>query len=185
MNFILEGIGWFIYPMGLCSLVAMYVIIERTISLRSNNVIPKEIITPLLSGVVLEDSYQSKSALGRILNFNKKNNPDSESLKAFALLEISRLERGMFLLDFVVSAAPLLGLLGTVSGLVAVFSTDGIPQPENISRGMGLALSTTIIGLSIAIPALAAAAFLRRRVEMFAVKINICVESLIDFNNKK
>jgi len=184
MNFILEGIGLFIYPMGLCSLVAVYVIIERCISLRKKNIIPKEIITALLSGETLAENYESKSSLGRILNFNKKNNPDAESLKAFALLEISRLERGMFLLDFVVSAAPLLGLLGTVSGLVAVFSTDGIPQPDNISRGMGLALSTTIIGLSIAIPALAAASYLRRRIETYAVKINICVERLVDLGKK-
>ena len=109
-----------------------------------------------------------------------------EPLKAFSRLEISRLEKGMFWLDVVISAAPLLGLLGTVAGLVTVFATTtGLPSPEAISRGVGLALSTTILGLSIAIPAIVGNSYLTRKIEKYYAKLNICIERLIDAKMKK
>ena len=105
--------------------------------------------------------------------------------KAFAQLEMTRLERGMFMLDIIISAAPLLGLLGTVAGLVTVFATDdSIPSPETISKGVGLALSTTIMGLSIAIPAIVGNSYLNRRIDKLCARLNVCVESLIDIQAK-
>ena len=99
---------------------------------------------------------------------------------------MTRLERGMFWLDVVVSAAPLLGLLGTVAGLVTVFSveSDSLPTPETISRGVGLALSTTILGLSIAIPAIVGNSYLNRRIDKLCARLNVCFESLIDIQAK-
>ena len=87
----------------------------------------------------------------------------------------------MFILDIVISAAPLLGLLGTVAGLVGVFASgDGIPTPESISKGVGLALSTTIIGLSIAIPAIIGSAYLNRKIDKLAARLNVCIERLLN-----
>jgi biopolymer transport protein ExbB len=75
----------------------------------------------------------------------------------------------------------LLGLLGTVAGLVGVFSTsEGIPSPEVISKGVGLALSTTILGLTIAIPAIIGSSFLNRKIDKLAARINVCVERLLN-----
>lgn len=178
MDFILEGAGIFIYPLGLCSFAAAFIIMERLISLRSGKVIPQRIEEALYAGRLPE--VEGKSSAGRIVAFYKDCTEDPDALKAFARLEVSKLERGMFVLDIVISAAPLLGLLGTVAGLVGVFaSTDGIPTPETISKGVGLALSTTIIGLAIAIPSIIGGAYLNRRIDKLAARLSVCVERLL------
>ena len=184
MDFILEGAGLFIYPMALCSLTALYIIIERLIALRSSNVIPREIAQALVSGDISAYAGDQKTSVGRIVAFYRNANPDAESIKAFAQLEMSRLERGMFLLDVTVGVAPLLGLLGTVAALVSVFSVDGAPSQEIITRGVGLALSTTILGLSIAIPAMFGSSWLYRKIDTLSARINICVERLIDIRKQ-
>ncbi len=184
MKFILEGAGLFIYPLGLCSLVALYVIIERLISLRSGKVIPRRLSDAIVTGDISHYKGDLKTSAGRIISFYRHAKPDADALKAFAHLEITRLEKGMFLLDVAIAAAPLLGLLGTVAGLVSVFSGDGMPTQEMITRGVGLALSTTILGLSIAIPSILGSSFLYRKIDTLAAKINICVERLIDLKGK-
>jgi biopolymer transport protein ExbB len=92
------------------------------------------------------------------------------------------MERGVFLLEFVIGAAPLLGLLGTVIGLTQVFggfSADtGLPDTAVFIKGIALALNTTIVGLAIAIPALAAHAYLLRRVEALAAQLSVGLECL-------
>ena len=186
MKFILEGAGLFIYPLGMCSLLALYIIIERIISLRDSKVLPKEIAAAIINGDISDVKIDLKTTIGRIVYFYKNSTPDPEALKAFSRLEISRLEKGMFWLDVVISAAPLLGLLGTVAGLVTVFATTtGLPSPEAISRGVGLALSTTILGLSIAIPAIVGNSYLTRKIEKYYAKLNICIVRLIDARMKK
>lgn len=185
MEFILEGAGVFIYPLGLCSLVAVYIILERLIALRESKVIPREIASALVSGKISENEGDISTTVGRILFFNRNSRPEPEALKAFAQLEMTRLERGMFALDIVISAAPLLGLLGTVAGLITVFASgETIPSPEIISRGVALALSTTIIGLVIAIPAIVGNSYLNRRIDKLCARINICVERLIDIRKE-
>lgn len=187
MKFILEGAGVFIYPLAICSFLALFIIIERMISLREGKVIPREVANALIGGKFEDLKLDLSTTAGRIVYFFKTASPDPESLKAFVQLELTRLERGMFWLDIVISAAPLLGLLGTVAGLVTVFATpaEGLPTPEAISRGVGLALSTTVIGLSIAIPAVVGNSYLNRKIEKFAARLNIGVERLIDISKKR
>ena len=111
----------------------------------------------------------------------KDNDPDEEGLKAFARLQVNEMERGLFVLEIVIAAAPLIGLLGTVTGLVGVFSgfseTTGMPDPGAFVKGIALALSTTVLGLSIAIPALVGNALLMRRVESLAAKLEVVITS--------
>lgn len=183
MDFLLEGAGLFIYPLGLCSFVALFVIIERLISLRTSRVIPHKVADALVSGDLADCDGDQKTAVGRIIYFCKASNPDGEAIKAYAQLEMSRLEKGMFLLDVAISAAPLLGLMGTVAGLVSVFSVSDIPSQETISRGVGLALSTTLLGLAIAIPSILGSSFLYRKIDTLCARINICVERLIDLQS--
>ncbi len=179
MKFLLEGAGVFIYPLGLCSLAAVFMIVERLISLRGSKIIPERIEKDLFEGRIPQTG--GNSSAGRIVDFYKLAHVDADALKAFAQLEITKLDRGMFVLDIVISAAPLLGLLGTVAGLVSVFATEsGIPTAEAMSKGVGLALSTTIIGLSIAIPAIIGSSFLNRRIDKLAARINVCVERLLN-----
>ena len=90
----------------------------------------------------------------------------------------------MFLLEIVVGAAPLLGLLGTVTGLAKVFSgfpaTGASPDAGAFSEGIAMALLTTIIGLAIAIPALVGHAFLLRKVDKRAAELELLVERLAE-----
>ena len=157
-------------------MVALFVVIERLISLRSGRIVPDALAAGLISGGRV--SGDDKSSLGRIIKFFEESAPNAEELKAYARLEMTRLERGMFLLDAAISAAPLLGLLGTVAGLVSVFSADASPTQEMITHGVGLALSTTILGLSIAIPSILCNLFLSRKIDTLCAKLDICVEHL-------
>lgn len=168
---LIENAGIFIYPLVLCSFVAVFITLERLFALRPSRVMP--------IGAAQDSSLANESSvLGRLRLFGRTASEDS--LKAYAQYEVSRMERGMFLLEVVIGAAPLLGLLGTVTGLTQVFSgfsaSTGLPDPAAFISGIALALNTTIIGLSIAIPALGAHAYLMRRVESLAAQINLWVE---------
>jgi biopolymer transport protein ExbB len=166
----------------------LFIIIERLIALRSSKIMPKELVESFVSGKVVDYNGDLKSVGGRIVYFFKRTNPDPDALKAFARLELARLERGMFILEIVVGAAPLLGLLGTVTGLIQVFEgidVSGTPDPGQFVKGIALALTTTMIGLSIAIPALVGNSYLSRRVDMLAVRINMGVERLIDLSRER
>ncbi len=180
---IFANTGVFLYPLAACSFIAVFIIAERLIALRNSQIIPRAAVDAFISGQ--EDQIQAnhKSVVGRIVGFYREHNPDPEALKAFARLEVSRMERGMFLLEVVIGAAPLLGLLGTVTGLTQVFGgfsvETGLPEPEAFITGIALALNTTIIGLAIAIPALAAHSYLLRRVESLAARISVGVECLV------
>jgi len=175
--------GIFIYPLALCSAVAVFITFERLIALRPSRVMPAAMVDAFVSGRFDGVPVDSVSVVGRIVGFYQSRPLDSDSLKAYARLEVSRMERGMFLLEVVIGAAPLVGLLGTVTGLTQVFSgfsaDTGLPDPATFIMGIALALNTTILGLTIAIPALAAHAYLLRRVESMAARIELSLQALI------
>ena len=175
--------GIFIYPLALSSAVAVFITFERLIALRPSRVMPAAMVDAFVTGRLDGVSADSGSIVGRIVVFYKSRPSDSDSLKAYARLEVSRMERGMFLLEVVIGAAPLVGLLGTVTGLTQVFSgfsaDTGLPDPATFIMGIALALNTTILGLAIAIPALAVHAYLLRRVESMAACIGLGVQALI------
>jgi biopolymer transport protein ExbB len=183
---LLTNAGIFIYPLTLCSVIAVAITFERLLALRNSRVMPNEMIQAFLLGHCNDSSITGEmtSVAGRIIHFFNKGSGDAEALKAFARLEVSRMERGIFLLEVVIGAAPLLGLLGTVTGLTQVFSgfsaETGLPEPAAFIRGIALALNTTILGLAIAIPALVAHAYLLRRVESLAARLSVGVQALID-----
>lgn len=176
---LIENAGIFIYPLAICSFIAVFITIERFIALRASKVIPSDYLAAKPGTVTGSDA----STLGRIARYSASEGTDSESVLAYARLEVSRLERGLFLLEVIIGAAPLLGLLGTVTGLTQVFSgfsaSTGLPDPSAFIKGIALALNTTIIGLAVAIPALGAHAYLMRRVEALAAQISVWVEALL------
>jgi biopolymer transport protein ExbB len=175
--------GIFIYPLALCSFVAVFITFERLIALRPSRVVPRAMVEGFVAGRLDNIQPDNGSVAGRIVAFYQSRQADADSLKAYARLEVSRMERGLFLLEVVIGAAPLLGLLGTVTGLTQVFSgfsaETGLPDPGAFITGIALALNTTIIGLAIAIPALAAHAYLLRRVESHAARIGLGVQALL------
>lgn len=175
--------GIFIYPLALCSFIAVFITFERLIALRNSRVVPASLVNAFVSGNIAELPADESSVAGRIVGFYRSRQPDPDALKAYARVEVSRMERGVFLLEVVIGAAPLIGLLGTVTGLTQVFSgfsaDTGLPDPGTFITGIALALNTTILGLAIAIPALAAHAYLLRRVESLAARIGLGLEVLL------
>ncbi|MEM0965588.1 MAG: MotA/TolQ/ExbB proton channel family protein [Verrucomicrobiota bacterium] len=179
----LQEAGYFLYPLGAFSILAGVIIVERLIVLREAAVVPSYQKASLFEGKLPELRENDRSIAAELVRFYLKHSPTPETFQAFAKLQVTRLERGLFILDFVVSAAPLVGLLGTVTGLVEVFATfseqPGIPNPEQFVAGISLALTTTILGLAIAIPALVASAYFNRRVDTHAARLEVVVEHLV------
>lgn len=179
--------GIFVYPLLICSILGVFVFLERLVSLRQSRVMPQALVSAFMEGSVIKESLPaslSKTMGGRIVTFFREQHPDAEALKAFTHLEMARLEKGVFILEIVVGIAPLIGLLGTVTGLIQVFSNisleTGLPDTQMFVQGIALALTTTMLGLGVAIPALAAHTYLLRKVEWLGAQIHVGVERLID-----
>jgi biopolymer transport protein ExbB len=103
-------------------------------------------------------------------------------------MEVIGMERGLFILDIVIAVAPMLGLLGTSIGLVQVFShvapETGLPDSHAFASGVALPLATTVVGLSIAIPAVIFSAYLNRRIDSLAASLNVIVERIAAIDQK-
>ena len=178
MQTLLQGAGLFIWPLSLCSLLAVFLIVERALALRVSRVVPDSVLQAVLKGAAGDFAgADAESVAGRLVR-RWQEGASGEALKAWARHELVRLQRGLHLLDSIVAAAPLLGLLGTVTGLATLFPEQGLPDAQTLTRGVGLALSTTMIGLCIAIPALIAANWLGRRLELLSSRLDVLVEAL-------
>ncbi len=97
--------------------------------------------------------------------------------------EIVRLESGLFILEVIVGIAPLLGLLGAVAGVISVFAAFGsdasAQDPHGIAKGISEALSTTIVGLAIAIPSLIAYSYFTKKIETMAAEMESLIAELL------
>jgi biopolymer transport protein ExbB len=177
---ILKGAGIFVYPLGLCSLVGAFIIFERLYSLRRTVIIPEQLVSAIVSGEKIKGG--DTSVLARILAFSEAHQKDSGAVKAFGRLEINRMERGLVFVEIIIGAAPLLGLLGTVTGLVTVFGNispdTGLPDQAAFTQGIALALTTTVLGMAVAIPCLVGNGYLQRKVETYAIQIDSLLERL-------
>ncbi|ADE54380.1 MotA/TolQ/ExbB proton channel family protein [Coraliomargarita akajimensis] len=185
---LITNAGVFAYPLIVFSFIAVFITVERLIALRNASVIPRHMVEAFVDSNVAAMEADAKSVMGRIVLFFRERKPDAEALNAFARLEVTRMERGVFLLEIVVGAAPLLGLLGTVTGLTQVFggfsAETGLPDPAVFITGIALALNTTILGLAVAIPALVAHAYLARRIDSLAARISVGVECLTELTEQ-
>lgn len=183
---VFKGAGLLIYPLALCSIAAVFIICERLYALRQAAVLPDDLVDAVVHGRPY--SGGPHSVLARILQFATEQNHDPEAVKSFARLEVNKMERGVPYLEVIYAAAPLIGLTGTVTGLLQVFSQispdTGLPDPVAFTKGVALALSATVIGLSIAIPSLVGAGFLQRRVENYAVRLDVLLERVLSRNAK-
>jgi biopolymer transport protein ExbB len=187
--------GIFMWPLLACSIVAVTTIILRVIALREKNVLPLVIESEMerlvpgasperLARIVHHDS----SSLARIVRVALQHLrwPRSENVEAVqtrARHEMVRLEKGLVVLEIVTGIAPLIGLIGTVSGLIHVFAGLGLgagaSDTKQIARGISEALSTTIFGLGIAVPALVAFAYFSKKVEVMSVEMESLVTDLL------
>lgn len=178
---VFKGAGLLIYPLGICSAAAVFIICERAYALRQVAVMPQDLVDAVIAGKPLMGGRHT--VLARIVDFAEQHANDEGAVKAFARLEINRMQRGVPYLDVIYAAAPLIGLSGTVTGLLQVFSQispdTGLPDPVLFTRGVALALSATVIGLAIAIPSLVGSGYLQRKIENYAAQLDVLLERII------
>ena len=187
--------GLFMWPLLVCSIVSVTTIILRTIALREKNVMPAAIqseIERLVPGGSPERLgrvvHHDPSSLARITRVALQHlrAPRSENVEAVetrARHEMVRLEKGLIILEVITGIAPLLGLIGAVSGLVHVFSqlglSSGASDTRQIALGISEALNATVFGLSIAVPTLIAFSYFSKKVEVMSVEMETLVVELI------
>jgi biopolymer transport protein ExbB len=195
LGFFARG-GLFMWPLLACSIVSVTIMILRGLALQQKKVMPRAIeeeierLTPgespeRLSRLV----HYDPSSLARITRVALQHlrGPRSENVEAVqtrARHEMVRLERGLIILEVIVGIAPLLGLIGAVSGLVHVFShlglSSGASDTRQIALGIAEALNATVFGLSIAVPTLIGFTYFSRRVEVMSVEMETLVVELIN-----
>jgi biopolymer transport protein ExbB len=178
---IVQGADILIYPLGLCSIILGFILCERAYALRRAAILPADLADAIIAGRNV--SGGEHSVLARIIAYSEKYPGDAEAVRAFARLELSRMERGIPYLDVIYAGAPLIGLTGTVWSLIRVFSSvggaGGLPDPAKFTSGVSLALSATLLGLLIAVPALVGSGILQRRIESYAVQLDILIGRLV------
>jgi biopolymer transport protein ExbB len=170
----------------LASVVGLTFIVERGLALRDAKVVPPAVEGALETFRTEDDlpmlrriCQQHPSALSRLLLHADKRRrwsktENSEGLETNARQEISKLERGLVVLEIVVGIAPLLGLVGTIYGLIALFAelgASGMSDNGRLAQGIAIALNATLLGLITAIPSLVAWSFYNKKVESHAVKM--------------
>ena len=181
---IVKSGGYLMAPIIICAIVAMGIILERFWSLQPKRVIPED-LTSKVWGWVKRDQLDQKqiqtlyqgSALGQILAAGLINRDRDRAVLKDAIEDTGRhvvheLERYRETLGTVAAVSPLLGLLGTVIGMVKVFTaitTHGVGNPTVLAGGIAEALITTAAGLTVAIPALIGYRYYRTRVDTLVV----------------
>lgn len=185
---------FFFFALGITSFVAVFFIAERGLALRWDKVVPppveraaEEYAQSLDTAALRHACEGHASSLSRLLlsciehlRWPREENVDA--LETRARHEVAVLERGLVVLEIIVGIAPLLGLVGTVFGLIRLFSgmsQHGLGEYTHLAQGIGLALYTTLMGLLIAIPALIAWSYYNKKVETLAIEMeNICDDFL-------
>ena len=178
--------GWLMLPIILCSVVALAIIVERLWSLQIRRVLPKHLVAQVwrwekvhqLNDENLRD-LQASSPLGAILAagiLNRQQSRDvmKESIEDTGRHVVHELERYLNTLGTIAAISPLLGLLGTVFGMIKVFATittQGVGNPGALAGGISQALLTTAAGMSVAIPTLMFYRYFRGRVRMLVLRM--------------
>ena len=189
LDFFVQG-GFFMAILLVVSIAAGTVIILRSAALRERSILPPALaseIERLQPGDDLDKLERlisrHPSALARVLNTLLQHLTWSraeavEAVQTRARHEVARLESGLVVLEITTGIAPLLGLLGTLSGLVGIFAAVGT-DPVAVARGIAQALNTTIVGLAVAVPSLITFNYFQRRIEVMAVEMESLVADLI------
>ena len=176
--------GWLMVPILLCSIIAMAIVVERFWTLRRGSIAPDNLGAQVRqwarSGELSEERLRALrlgSALGRILaaglgSRDRDREIMKESIEDVGRHVVHELERHLNALGTIAVISPLLGLLGTVIGMIKVFSiitTQGVGDPGVLASGISEALLTTAAGLTVAIPALMFHRYFRGRVDALVV----------------
>jgi biopolymer transport protein ExbB len=192
-EFLQKG-GIFMIPLGLTSIIGLTAILYKFLALSRRRVIPDELARKVANfqelaaadrtEPVLKEFEKGESTLARLaaVAVRHRGKPQRDiilAVESSAREEASRLHAGIGLLDIVITVAPLLGLLGTASGLVVIF--QGLSDAANhlvIARGIAEALNTTIFGLAIAVPCVVAHGYFTRKIEVLTARLESLLADL-------
>jgi biopolymer transport protein ExbB len=181
---IVQSGGWLMVPILLCSIVAAAICVERLWTLQRSRIVPKNLLAQIWSAVKTEDldaarlrELRANSPLGQVLaagvaNAKRGREVMKEAMEETASAVSHDMERYLTSLGIIASISPLLGLLGTVVGMIKVFTAlmlEGAGNANVLAGGISQALITTAAGLSVAIPALIFHRFFLRRIDELVV----------------
>ena len=191
---LIEQSGPVFYPLALCSLIGVAVTIERLIALRRSRILPRQIVDVVESiqpgkdiSLAVEVCRRNPGVLSDVMRAGLENVDQGWEIMRDAVIDAGRQEtpaisRNLFWLQTVAQAAPLLGLLGTVFGMIQMFSSvslSGLGDPQVLSSGISVAMLTTAEGLCIGIPTLVAYNYLSSRSEILIADIEACASRLV------
>jgi biopolymer transport protein ExbB len=180
--------------LGITSVVGLTFIVERGLALRWRKVLPSEIETAVSACRTREDvpmlrrtCEQRASPSSRLLllaadHLDWPKADIVDAVQSQARQEIVRLERGLVVLEIIIGIAPLLGLVGTIIGMMTVFGDlgqTGLNDAAKLAQGIALILQATLIGLLIAIPSLVFWSYYTKKVETLAVEMESLCEEFI------
>jgi biopolymer transport protein ExbB len=189
--------GPLMYPLALCSFLLVACALERLVSLRRGRVIPRAFVTRFIQQLrdgeldraqAIEICAQNDSPTARVLEatVRKWGRPAVEIEQAIidsGERATSSLRKYLRLINGIATAAPLLGLLGTVTGMIRAFNaiatTSALGRPERLANGIGEALLTTAFGLFVAIPALMLYLFFVSRVDKLITEIDTLSQEVV------
>ncbi|MCE4553564.1 MotA/TolQ/ExbB proton channel family protein [Roseateles cellulosilyticus] len=194
---IIQAAGWPIWPLLLCSVVALALIIERISSLRAKRVLPPRLLEDVLNVSAQQlptpdmvDRLAENSLLGEVLASGLRavaaepQMPEGKLRQVFEFAgrrAVHQLERYMNTLGTIATAAPLLGLMGTVVGMIEIFGsqTPGGNNPAQLAHGISIALYNTAFGLMIAIPSLMFYRYFRGKIEEYVLELEAAADRLL------
>jgi biopolymer transport protein ExbB len=191
---IVQAAGWPIWFLLFASVIAVALIIERSVSLRARRIIPPTLLDQVISvyqrqGLSPEviERLSRDSPLGAVLAAGLRNLKSSRYVMKEAIEEAGRgvaheLERFLTTLGTIATAAPLLGLFGTVIGMIEIFGSQSPTgtNPQQLAHGISIALYNTAFGIAIAIPALIFYRHFRAKVDGFVVEMELLASKLVD-----
>ena len=195
---IIQAAGWPIWPLLACSIAALALVIERFTSLRSGRVLPPRLLDEVISvtrshlpaadvvnkladnsmlGSVLATGLRAVIADPRVSEATLRDTFETAGRSA-----VHRMERYLNSLGTIASAAPLLGLLGTVIGMIEIFGSQapsGGNNPALLAHGISVALYNTAFGLIIAIPSLMLYRYFRGRVDEYTLEMELATDRMV------
>ncbi len=187
--------GIFMYPLLVCSILVVSVIIYRMLNMRRTCVMPEKLINSVHQTIrtiqsvdelesELEKANSTFARLIKIVLTDDAGNIEllKERVQARAKEEFHELQTGLSVLDMVATIAPMFGILGTASGLVVIFGVFGQGSADEynmITQGISQALNTTIVGLAIATPAVIASVYYSRKLERQSAQMESLLIELI------
>ena len=187
--------GFVMWPLLVCSVAGLAIILERCWVLRRQRLVSaalaaaierrgpeKESLDRVQAVAEIDQSVLAEVVRVAFEHAGAGRAANVEAVQALARQVVGRMERGLTTLGLIAELGPLLGLLGTVNGMLHLFAdvaSKGMSDPTQISAGISEALVATFTGLSIAVPALIAYMYLRRRIEMLVLEMERHVDELL------